>query len=239
MGKPYMPLMMGDWIRGTRAMRANVKGVYIGLLIHQYDHGYVPEDLETLSLIEPEVGSVWVMLSDKFPVSEPGKRKNPKLEEVRAFWSKQAKNGEKGGRPKKENPNHNPDNNPKDNPNHNHHIDIDNNVLYRLSSEVFSFLKRKGSNTSEITDMVRFWIKEGATEILPQLNAMRGYYDLHGLTFPTRVVTLTQSFLEADWIAKLKETDPERKAERKANGNITATELPALAPANKPGALDL
>ena len=124
-----MPLMMGDWIRGTRAMRANVKGVYIGLLIHQYDHGYIPEDLETIALIEPEVGSVWDMLSDKFPIAEPGKRKNPKLEEVRAFWSKQAGNGSKGGRPKKQNPNNNPNNNPKQNPkqnpNHNHHNDID------------------------------------------------------------------------------------------------------------------
>lgn len=120
-----MPLMMGDWVRGTRGMKAEVKGVYIGLLIHQYDHGYLPSDLETLSLIEPEVGKVWVSLKDKFEEFEPGRLRNKKLEEVRDFWDKQAKNGQKGGRPKKEKPKLNPNHNPKGNPNHNHHYDLD------------------------------------------------------------------------------------------------------------------
>lgn len=120
-----MPLMMGDWIRGTRGMRADVKGVYIGLLIHQYDSGYLPADLEELALIEPEVGKVWVKLKEKFFEFEPGKLQNKKLEEVRAFWNKQGNNGKKGGRPKKENPNHIPKTNPSDNPNHNHHNDLD------------------------------------------------------------------------------------------------------------------
>lgn len=117
--------MMGDWIRGTRGMRANVKGVYIGLLIHQYDNGWIPADLDTLQLIEPEVGSVWVSLKDKFLEFEPGKLRNPKLEEVRAFWNKQRNNGEQGGRPKKDNPKDNPNSIPKPNPNHNHHTDLD------------------------------------------------------------------------------------------------------------------
>lgn len=103
--KPYMPLMMGDWIRGTQGMRAEVKGVYIGLLIHQYDHGFLPADLETLALIEPEVAKVWVILKCKFEEFETGKLRNKKLELVRDFWNKQGKNGKKGGRPKKENPN--------------------------------------------------------------------------------------------------------------------------------------
>lgn len=117
--------MMGDWIRGTRAMRADVKGVYIGLLIHQYDQGWLPSDLETLALIEPEVVKVWVSLKDKFEEFEPGKLRNKKLEEVRDFWSKQAKNGSKGGRPKKDKPKQNPNNNPEANPNNNHHNDLD------------------------------------------------------------------------------------------------------------------
>lgn len=106
-------------------MRADVKGVYIGLLIHQYDSGFLPADLEELALIEPEVGKVWVKLKEKFEEFEPGKLRNKKLEEVRAFWSKQSNNGQKGGRPKKEKPKHNPNNNPKANPNNNHHIDLD------------------------------------------------------------------------------------------------------------------
>lgn len=119
--KPYMPLMMGDWLRGTRGMRAEVRGVYINLLIHQYDHGYLPADMETLSLIDPEIGKVWVSLKDKFEEFEPGRLRNKKLEEVRNFWSKQGKNGSKGGRPKKTKPKQNP----KANPNNNHHNDLD------------------------------------------------------------------------------------------------------------------
>lgn len=123
--KPYMPLMMGDWIKGTRGMRADVKGVYIGLLIHQYDHGYLPADLDDLSLIEPEVGKVWVKLKEKFEEFEPGRLRNKKLEEVREFWNKQASNGKKGGRPPKQKPEENPNNNPKTNPNHKLHYDLD------------------------------------------------------------------------------------------------------------------
>jgi uncharacterized protein YdaU (DUF1376 family) len=132
MGKPYMPLMMGDWIRGTRGMTAKVKGVYIGLLIHQYDNGFLPADMDVLTLIEPEVGSVWVSLKDKFLEFEPGKLRNTKLEEVRAFWNKQRNNGEKGGRPRKENPNDNPKPNPKDN----HHTDLDLSIDIKLKESL-------------------------------------------------------------------------------------------------------
>lgn len=120
-----MPLMMGDWLRGTRGMRAEVRGVYINLLIHQYDHGFIPSDHETLMLIDPEVGKVWVLLKEKFLEVSPGKLQNKKLEEVRSFWEKQGSNGKKGGRPKKENPKPNPDINPKPNPKPNHHNDLD------------------------------------------------------------------------------------------------------------------
>jgi len=120
-----MPLMMGDWIRGTQGMRAEVKGVYIGLLVHQYDHGFLPSDLETLCLIEPEVGKVWDKLKSKFEEFETGKLRNKKLEEVRGFWNKQGKNGKKGGRPTEQKPKLNPNDNPETNPNPNLHNDLD------------------------------------------------------------------------------------------------------------------
>lgn len=132
--KPYMPLMMGDWIKGTRGMRADVKGVYIGLLIHQYDHGYLPSDMDELALIEPEVGKIWVKLKDKFEEFEPGKLRNKKLEEVRNFWSKQASNGKKGGRPKKEKPSNNPNDNPEviPEPNLQYDLDIDTDIELKI-----------------------------------------------------------------------------------------------------------
>lgn len=123
--KPYMPLMMGDWLRGTKGMRAEVRGVYLTLLIYQYDNGFVPADMDELCLIDPELPKVWVKIKDKFEEFEAGKLRNKKLEEVRDFWSKQSKNGKKGGRPKKEKPNNNPNINPETNPNLKLHIDLD------------------------------------------------------------------------------------------------------------------
>lgn len=123
--KVYMPLMIGDWLKGTRGMKAEVRGVYINLLLYQWDNGFIPADMETLSLIDPEVGKVWVFIKDKFIEVAPGQLKNLKNDEVKAFWAKQRKNGKSGGRPTKVNPLSNPDNNPKVNPNNNLHNDLD------------------------------------------------------------------------------------------------------------------
>lgn len=155
-----MPLMMGDWLMGTRGMNAQTKGVYIGLLIYQYDNGFIPSSLDELKLIEPEVGFVWVLLKTKFSHEvSPGKLQNLKLEEVRNFWNKQKNNGQKGGRPsKKNNPNHNPDKNPnnnlKINPNHNHHIydldlDIKNKKGVPSENEFLDFCKTITKNFIE------------------------------------------------------------------------------------------
>lgn len=131
----YMPLIIGDWLKGTRGMKASVKGVYIGLLLYQWDNGFIPDDPDELALIEPEVGSVWVFISDKFPVVAPGRRQNPKCEEVRNFFQKQANNGRKGGRPKKENPKGNPNSNPKQNPNPNPPFELEYEYEYEYDNE--------------------------------------------------------------------------------------------------------
>lgn len=164
MAKPYMPLMMGDWIRGTQGMRAEVKGVYIGLLIHQYDHGFLPDDLATLALIEPEVGKVWDMLKHKFKPAGAGRLQNLKLEEVRAFWSKQGKNGSLGGRPRKktqtepkQKPKINPNDNPNDNPNPNHQYDHD------LDTDIDEI--KKESEQRELVEHVSGILSDGLDEI--------------------------------------------------------------------------
>lgn len=129
--KVYMPLMIGDWLKGTRGMKAEVRGVYINLLLFQWDNGYIPSDMEELCLIDPELPKVWDKLKDKFSEAAPGKLKNLKNDEVKAFWAKQRKNGKKGGKPKDSNPQTNPNHNPQTNPNHNLHndIDLDNDIL--------------------------------------------------------------------------------------------------------------
>lgn len=144
--KVYMPLMIGDWLKGTRGMRADVRGVYLNLLLYQWDNGFIPSDWEELCLIDPEIPKVWDKIKSKFAEIAPGKLQNKKNEEVRDFWKKQSSNGKKGGRPKKENPKVNPDNNPKQNPNHKLHndIDLDNDLDLKNkkeSDEIFDFTK--------------------------------------------------------------------------------------------------
>lgn len=92
-----MPLMMGDWLQGTRGMKAEVKGVYLGLLIYQYDNGFIPDDMEELKLIEPEIEKSWEKLKVKFIQIAQGKLQNQKLEDVRNFFNKQSANGKNGG----------------------------------------------------------------------------------------------------------------------------------------------
>lgn len=86
--------------------------------------------------------------------------------------------------------------------------------IHALASDINTFLKRTNPNTMDVVYMVQQWVEEGHTDILNQVKAMKAHYDLNNLTFPTKIETLTQSFSEADWIEKLKESDPDRKAER-------------------------
>lgn len=224
--KPYMPLMMGDWLRGTRGMRAEVRGVYINLLIHQYDHGFIPADMETLALIDPEIGKVWVSLKDKFSEVEPGKLKNKKLEEVRAFWEKQGKNGSKGGRPKKENPKHNPKINPTKNPKHNHHNDLDlDNDYKKINKELNRDFTKPDMSGDEIffpidtPPMRQLWAtwKQSRWENFKVTYGMHGEQaalkQLEGLDFHQARSAIQQA-IASNW----KNLYPEKNGQRK-NGN--------------------
>lgn len=123
--KVYMPLVHGDWLKGTQGMKAEVRGVYINLLLYQWNEGFIPSDWDDLCSIDPEVVKVWDKLQKKFIQVAPGQLQNAHLEEIREFWKKQKKNGKKGGRPKNINPEVNPTTNPNNNPNSNLHNDLD------------------------------------------------------------------------------------------------------------------
>jgi len=151
----YMPLMVGDWLKGTRGMRAEVRGVYINLLLFQWDNGYIPSGMDDLSFIDPEVGKVWVFIKDKFNEFERGKLRNEKCEEVRGFFLKQAKNGSKGGRPKNNNPKHNPEVNPNSNPKHNLHNELE--LEYELKNK-----KESENFEPEFSDYER-WTEDAST----------------------------------------------------------------------------
>lgn len=161
--KVYMPLMIGDWLKGTRGMKAEVRGVYINLLLYQWDNGFVPSDMEELCFIDPELPKVWVKLKEKFLEFEPGKFQNKKMEEVRAFWKKQKKNGQKGGRPSKEEPKLQPIFNPEENPNNNLHIDLELDINLKLKGvfdELYLGGLRNPFRSKDITQELEYFFQK-------------------------------------------------------------------------------
>jgi len=88
--------------------------------------------------------------------------------------------------------------------------------LHALASNINTLLKRTNPNTMDVVYMAQQWVESGhqPNTIIPKLKAMKAHYELNNLTFPTKIETLTSSFMEADWEEKIKESDPERKAER-------------------------
>ena len=176
----YFPLIIGDWLKGTRGMKAEVKGVYIGLLLYQWDNHFLPSSLDDLMLIEPEVGKVWVSISAKFKEVEPGKLQNDKVEEVRAFFLKQAKNGSKGGAPKKENPNSNPNNNPK----HNLHNELELDIELESKVEIQNGVQGENESPDNWhSEQVEQWIKQCFTPEYIKRLKREGFEAYPGINF--------------------------------------------------------
>ncbi len=172
MKQPYMPLMMGDYKMLTSGLSSSARGVFIDLWIHQYHFKYLPENIEELKLISPDLGLVWVFIERLFPIASPGRRQNPELEDTRAFWNKQAENGKKGGRPKKETqtiPRINPNSNPEANPNETFNNDLDLDTDLELAQEGV-----QGKPTGR--GRVLLWLSQALDEITLQSMQAGGAY---------------------------------------------------------------
>lgn len=131
MSSPAFQFYASDFLTATQSWDVNEVGIYIRLLSNQWVNLKLPKDTERLARIagcsHDEFKKAWVILGFKFLEGEDGFLRNIRLESVRAekntFLEKQRLNGLKGGRPKKENPEHKPEetqakpkNNPTSNP---------------------------------------------------------------------------------------------------------------------------
>lgn len=118
----YMPVFIDQWMGSTTIQRMSMaaEGIYNRLLMVQWidDHiGQTAEDArEVVRCTDDEWGQFEKFFDKCFPVDEDGFRRNPANARIKAakrgFNQKQADNGRRGGRPKKE-----VDENPKQNPN--------------------------------------------------------------------------------------------------------------------------
>lgn len=79
----YMPFFGRDFLASTAMWSADEVGHYIRLLIIQWDHGHLPDDIDRLERVSPGVSSVWEMLRKKFPLCEDNLRRNTRMEEHR------------------------------------------------------------------------------------------------------------------------------------------------------------
>lgn len=83
---PAFQFYAADFVMGTAYLDAESTGCYVLLLCHQWLHGFVPSDRETLSRIcrtnPKRFPAIWSALSDKFVECEGG-YVNLRMEEVR------------------------------------------------------------------------------------------------------------------------------------------------------------
>lgn len=74
-----------DWLQGTAKMFCEEKGVYIDLLAHHHQDGFLPKDTKRLAkmvgLADDKFEQIWVVLSEKF-IEKDGKLYNKKLETI-------------------------------------------------------------------------------------------------------------------------------------------------------------
>ena len=79
---PWFDFYPERFIAGTAIMELAERGAYITLLCHQWLAGSLPEDPRILARLVG--GEVALAVLEKFPVCDDGKRRNAKLESVRA-----------------------------------------------------------------------------------------------------------------------------------------------------------
>ena len=84
----WFPLYTKEWAASVGHMSAAQRGIYISLLVFQWDNGSVPDCMEQCARIagamQMQEGD-WLIIRDKFKLSdEDGRLRNAKLESVRS-----------------------------------------------------------------------------------------------------------------------------------------------------------
>jgi len=76
-----------DYLGGTRAMSLSARGAFVDLLVYQFAHDGIPNDDRMICRILGAFPDEWETIReevfDKFPVSEDGLRRNPRMSKER------------------------------------------------------------------------------------------------------------------------------------------------------------
>ena len=219
----------GDWLGGTMGMTIEQKGAYMELLVFQFNTGPFTE-AQAKQVLSICFARVWQVVNKKF-LKEGNTYRNVRLSQEidrrKKFTESRRINAKSKVLAFEEHKAYA------------QHMETETENTDSITKEVFSFLKRKGSNTMDVTYMIRQWVKSvPQSEIMPQLQAMKAYYEIQDWPFPNKIDTLTQSFTGADWVEKMKDTDPERRAERIQNAKKTHEPERDTIGTSAPGSLD-
>lgn len=83
--RPWFPFYVGDWDgdEAVKLMNNRERGAYLRLLIHQWREGSLPDDVSALATLAGEPPRVfermWAKMDGKFPVTDTGRRCNPRM----------------------------------------------------------------------------------------------------------------------------------------------------------------
>lgn len=100
----WLPLYYHKLLAATGTWKDEPFGAYLRLLIHQFDKGSIPSDLDELETISPSIKKHWRIISKKFKDDGSGGLRNKVMAEIRQdILNKKEinrQNGSKGGRSK-------------------------------------------------------------------------------------------------------------------------------------------
>jgi len=106
-GDYYFPLYYKRLLTSTIGWKDDEFGAYMRLLIHQFDNGSIPKDLEELKRIAPSIKKHWPLISKKFVDDGNGSLINHVMHEiyrdVQVKKSINSEKGKRGGRGKRKN----------------------------------------------------------------------------------------------------------------------------------------
>ena len=98
---PYFPFFYRDFMVSTGEMDDATVGKYIRYLIHQWEKGSIPQDPQLIQTIRFDA-QIWQLLESKFPIGADNRRRNPRMERIRAereaYIAKRSEAGKAGAK---------------------------------------------------------------------------------------------------------------------------------------------
>ncbi len=95
---PWISFYGEDFYRSTNGWTLLERGAYMFLLWESWVCDGLHPDPQRIFRSDPDIESLWSLLEPKFPIAVDGRRRNPRLEEIRSTMIKMSNNKSLAGR---------------------------------------------------------------------------------------------------------------------------------------------